>query len=103
MKQYFTGFFTATCLTISIFLFMGLDEGPKVMKPFIIDGEKGNTIFTGAQIIITNNNHSKISASIGVEENGGGFISVANIKGKSVGVMRVDQRNSGVINLLDSG
>jgi len=32
MKQYFTGFFTAVCLTVSFFLFMGSKQ--KTLKDF---------------------------------------------------------------------
>ena len=74
MKQYFTGFFTAVCLTASVFLFMGTQNknlGDIVVNSISIKGENGETnIYDG--YIQTNNADGKEIAYLGTGENGWG-------------------------------
>ena len=43
MNNYFTGFFTASCLAVSSFFFMGSRAAQKINEPILIVGEKGTT------------------------------------------------------------
>ena len=47
MKNYFTGFITATCLTASLFLLMGSQNIKTQTEPIIITSEKGTTKIGG--------------------------------------------------------
>lgn len=59
MKQYFTGFFTAVCLTASAFLFMGsqTDDTTRVeslvAKEIILEGENGYTMISDGGWMMT--------------------------------------------------
>ena len=50
MKQYFTGFFTATCLAASLFLFMGAKKTKVQTEPLLIKSERGTTTIGGGFI-----------------------------------------------------
>ena len=50
MKQYFTGFFTAACLTTSLFLFTGAQKANTQSEPIIIKSEEGTTTIGGGFI-----------------------------------------------------
>ena len=73
MKQYFTGFFTATCLSFSLFLFMGAQNTKASSDPIIITSDNGTT---------------KI---------GGGFIEIDSPSGKKIFDVRVGDFNHGAL------
>ena len=56
MKQYFTGFFTAICLTLSLFLFIGASSKYKRIKTNMIsvNGKDGTTLIMDGTIITMN-------------------------------------------------
>ena len=70
MKQYFTGFFTAVCLTTSVFLFVGAND-VELKESMIFKNENGNLIIDGNGIKLWNASGSNILASFGQNENGG--------------------------------
>ena len=84
MKQYFTGFFTAVCLTASVFIFMGTQNknlGDIVVNSISIKSENGETnIYDG--YIQTNNADGKLTAYLGTGESGGGHVQTFNADGK---------------------
>ena len=80
MKQYFTGFITAVCLTSSLFLFMGsqiIDEAEVI---FLRDE---SDLFTGLGPgeIYLENPDGEVAIRIGINGNGG-FIKTYNNEGK---------------------
>lgn len=77
MRQYFTGFFTATLLTASIFLFMGVQKTKTVSEPLIIVSDKGTTII------------------------GGGFIEIDSPSGKKIFDIRVGDFNHGSLSIYN--
>ena len=77
MKQYFTGFFTATCLSFSLFLFMGAQNTKPSSDPIIITSDNGTT---------------KI---------GGGFIEIDSPSGKKIFDVRVGDFNHGALALYN--
>ena len=55
MKQYFTGFFTAICLTASVFLFMGQQNSDEMeAKSIVFKGVNGTTFIEGGRIFVYN-------------------------------------------------
>ena len=56
MKQYFTGFFTAICLILSLFLFVGASSKYKRINTNMISvkGEDGTTLIMDGTIITMN-------------------------------------------------
>ena len=57
MKQYFTGFFTAMSLVISIFLFIGASSNKKIeAKMITVKGEDGTTLIMDGTIVTLNKN-----------------------------------------------
>ena len=86
MKQYFTGFFTAVCLTASVFLFMGAQNknlGDVTVKSLRVEDDEGNPMVIidsfekGGGITVWNKNIS-IVADISVSDNSGGIIKTYN-------------------------
>ena len=78
MKQYFTGFFTASCLTISTFLFIGANTANENLGDITVDsitlnGEFGGTIIMGGGILFSNKDNQQ-SLLIGSGDAGGGSI-----------------------------
>ena len=67
MKQYFSGFFTAVCLTASVFLFFGAND---VKDELIIKDENGTTVINGLGLQ-TYNLDGKVTAFIGNSVDGG--------------------------------
>ena len=66
MKQYFTGFFTAVCLTASVFLFMGSQNknlGAIEVESIVLKGENGKTIIMPGILAIYNNDDTKDNIS----------------------------------------
>ena len=103
MKQYFTGFFTATCLTASLFLFMGAQKTKVQTEPLLIKSERGTTTIGGGfieldgasgkklfEVAVSKSNHGRLSlfnknglitASVSASEEGNGYVKVHNNKG----------------------
>ena len=112
MKQYFTGFFTAICLTTSLFLFMGAQNTNAYTEPLIIKGGRGTTTIGGGfievdgasgkklfEVVVSNSNHGQLSmfnkngvitTSVSASDEGDGFVKVHNNKG----IRAVDIRSS---------
>ncbi|MDA9594285.1 hypothetical protein N9S34_00920 [bacterium] len=77
MKHYFTGFFTATCLVSSLFLFMGAQNTKANSKPIVIMSDKGTTTI------------------------GGGFIEIDSPSGKKIFDVRVNSFNHGELGVYN--
>ena len=84
MKQYFTGFFTAVCLTASVFLFMGSQNknfGDIEVDTITITSELGTTYLIGGGITFENKDGKDV-INIGISDDDGGFLSTYNADGK---------------------
>ena len=103
MKQYFTGFFTAVCLTASVFIFMGTQNknlGDIVVNSISIKSENGETnIYDG--YIQTNNADGKLTAYLGTGEGGAGYLSTYNEHEVMTGYFGTNTDNVGMILLSD--
>jgi len=124
MKQYFTGFFTAACLTTSLFLFVGAQNNNTQNRPLIIAGERGTTRIGGGfieidgpsgkklfEVLVDGSNHGQLSmfnkngrrtSSLSASEEGDGGLQVHNNSGTRV----VDIRSSsfgGFVRTYNSG
>ena len=99
MKQYFTGFFTAVCLTASVFIFMGTQNknlGDIVVNSISIKSENGETnIYDG--YIQTNNADGKLTAYLGTGEGGGGQVQTFNADGKLTTYLGTGESGSGFL------
>ena len=91
MKQYFTGFFTAFCLTASAFLFLGAqnnDLGDVIVRSLKVIDDEGNEVVTlasyklGGFIWVWNNRGSQ-AVEMSVDGNSGGYFRANDIEGKS--------------------
>ena len=83
MKQYFTGFFTAVCLTASVFLFMGSQNknfGDIEADSIIITSDLGTTTILGGGILVENEDGKNV-LSVAVGDDGGGFLETFNADG----------------------
>ena len=67
MKQYFTGFFTAVCLTTSLLFFFGFAD---IRDEIIVKDATGSALITGNRIVFFDNNGKK-SCEIGASDKGG--------------------------------
>ena len=88
MKQYFTGFFTAFCLTASAFLFLGAqnnDLGDVIVRSLKVIDDEGNEVVTLASYKL------------------GGFIWVWNSRGVQAVEMSVDGNSGGYFRANDIG
>ena len=91
MKQYFTGFFTAVCLTASVFIFMGSqnknlgDIEVNSISVRTADGKEPIYIGYGREgdgYIQTFNADGKQTANLGTSKEGGGHLKTYNADGK---------------------
>ena len=85
MKQYFTGFFTALCLSASFVLFVGSQKkslGSVVVDSIIVKGDDGSMTTIIGSGMITYNTNGKQSCYVGTADQGGGVIRTSNINGK---------------------
>ena len=83
MKQYFTGFFTAVCLTASVFMFMGSQNknlGDIIVDSITIKGELGVTTIMGGGIIFYSSN-GEPKVMLGASESNG-FLLIYNSDSK---------------------
>ena len=99
MKQYFTGFFTAVCLTASVFIFMGSQNknlGDIVVNSISIKGENGETnIYDG--YIQTNNADGKLTTYLGTGNNSGGHVQTHNADGKQTAYLGTGEGGGGFL------
>ena len=110
MKQYCIGFITASCLTASIFLFMGAkkktfddltvkmitivdDKGKKVGEI----GNKNNRVF----LWLSPSQYKGRMISL-TSQKQGGTLKIANGNGKEVISMRAGKNDSGILNISNS-
>ena len=126
MNQYFTGFFTAVCLTASVFIFMGSQNknlGDIEANSIKIKGVYGETTILDGTIITynadgkqtsylgtgdggggfltTNNADGKQTAYLGTGESGSGFLATHNTLGVMTGYFGTNQDNDGIVTLSD--
>jgi len=103
MKQYFTGFFTATCLATSLFLFTGAQNTKTQTESLVIKSERGTTTIGGGfievdgasgkklfEVTVSSSNHGQLSmfnkngvltTSVSSSDEGDGFVKVHNSRG----------------------
>ena len=101
MKQYFTGFFTAVCLTASVFLFMGSQNknlGDIVAKSIRImgDGKSGETNIVGG-VLQTESIRIRGDGKLGETLIVGGGIGIMSNVGKSVVILSSTKDGTGNI------
>ena len=126
MKQYFTGFFTAVCLTASVFIFMGSQNknlGDIKVNSIYITGELGTTLISGGVMGIKNKDGNYVNlvevndegggqlqtfnadgnrtAYVGTGEGGIGFLTTHNEHGVMTGYFGTNNKNDGVAALSD--
>ena len=79
MKQYFTGFFTAMILTISIFLFIGASTNKKKIEAGMITvkGKDGKTLIMDGTIV-TLNKDGFVTGYFGNDKSKNGIITLFN-------------------------
>tara|TARA_B100001250_G_scaffold290609_1_gene252366 strand:- start:61 stop:327 length:267 start_codon:yes stop_codon:yes gene_type:complete len=79
MKQYFTGFFTAMILTISIFLFIGASTNKKKIEAEMITvkGKDGKTLIMDGTIV-TLNKDGFVTGYFGNDKSKNGIITLFN-------------------------
>tara|TARA_A100000164_G_scaffold53474_1_gene42029 strand:+ start:169 stop:798 length:630 start_codon:yes stop_codon:yes gene_type:complete len=82
MKNYFNGFITSTCLTASLFLFVGSQNVKTHSGPIVITSEKGTTKIGGGFIEIDGPSGKKIFDVV-VGDGNHGELTVYNKNGKS--------------------
>ena len=91
MKQYFTGFFTAFCLTTSAFLFLAArnnDLGDVIVRSLKVVDDEGDEVVTlasyelGGFIWVWNSKGSQ-AVEMSVDGNSGGYIRANDVEGKS--------------------
>ena len=127
MKQYFTGFFTALCLTTSLFLFMGSQRknlGDIEVESIVLKGETGKTVILpgfietynadgkktcylgGGEgevgIIKTYNADGKKTCYLGTGESGGGMIATSNEDGKETCYLGKGKGGDGLFTLSNN-
>ena len=97
MKQYFTGFFTATCLTASVFIFLGAENKNlgdiEVNSIKVMDKNNRITVHLGTNIIGggwlgTYNEDGKKTSYLGTGEGGTGILVKYNADGKETIFLR---------------
>ena len=78
MKQYYTGFFTAVCLTTSLFLFIGSQNSQEIeARSLILKGVSGTTSIIGGNISMYNN-EGKQTAYLGTTNDGSSWLVLYN-------------------------
>ena len=99
MKQYFTGFFTALCLTTSFFLFLGarIDQN-EFNKPIMIKGIKGYTYLDGDGIYFTSQKSNNVKVFFGIDGQDNGLIRLNNSSNKEMAFLGV-KNNDGIFQM----
>ena len=90
MKQYFTGFFTAVCLTASVFIFMGSQNknlGDIVVHSISVQNDGKEVVWLGTGeggigFLSTYNEDGKETSFLGTSLEGFGFMRTFNADGK---------------------
>ena len=85
MKQYFTGFFTALTLSISLYLYFSNLSQPNYAtnKPITIEDDRGKIIITSESIRIFNKAKGEV-VFLGSSTRNAGSIEIKNDKGYNV-------------------
>ena len=85
MKQYFTGFFTAFTLCISLYIFFSSSSKPnyETNKPITIEDDRGKIIITSESIRIFNKAKGEV-VFLGSSNRNSGSIEIRNHKGYNV-------------------
>jgi len=86
MKQYLTGFFSAFCISISLFLFLDKDikaSNDTKTDKIIIEGPNGTTIIRGGTIELFNAKNQEI-LSLGYNRKMDGQINIKNNMGYNI-------------------
>tara|TARA_A100001015_G_scaffold184424_1_gene205191 strand:+ start:1082 stop:1378 length:297 start_codon:yes stop_codon:yes gene_type:complete len=85
MRQYFTGFFTALCLTTSLYFFISSDSSSNepVNLPIIIEDDKGKVVINSESIRFYNKEKEEI-LFVGSTVREAGSIQIKNNKGYNV-------------------
>ena len=85
MKQYFTGFFTALTLSISLYLYFSNLSQPNYAtnKPITIEDDRGKIIITSESIRIFNKAKGEV-VFLGSSNRNSGSIEIKNDKGYNV-------------------
>tara|TARA_B100000902_G_scaffold383503_1_gene422443 strand:- start:59 stop:439 length:381 start_codon:yes stop_codon:yes gene_type:complete len=89
MKQYFTGFFTALCLSISLFMVMKNEKDENsgsIDSKIILNGDSGKTVIEGGSMRIFNQDGKEI-AFIGVCDRLAGKVQLKNKLGYKIASM----------------
>jgi len=98
MKQYFTGFFTAVCLTASVFLFMGSQNknlGDIEANSISIVSPEGTTKILGGMIETFNKDEQLMTSNYSSEN--GGLFKIYNSNGYMTGMLATTTINSGIL------
>ena len=96
MKNYFTGFITAICLTASLFLFMGSQNIKTQTEPIIITSEEGTTKIGGGFIEIDSPSGKKIF-DVNVGNSNHGELTIYNKNGNSISEVSANEEGDGYI------
>tara|TARA_B100001765_G_C19226655_1_gene216275 strand:+ start:171 stop:467 length:297 start_codon:yes stop_codon:yes gene_type:complete len=83
MKQYFTGFITAVCLTASSFMFIGAES--KNMGDIEVNSIK----------VVDNN--GRITVNLGTNVIGGGWLGTYNANGKKTSYLGTGEGGTGIL------
>ena len=95
MKQYFTGFFSAVCLTASAFLYIGATD---VKENIILRDKNGRSTFINALGMTSYNSDGKVTAFFGTDlENDCGQFKIANSYEEIRLAGYVDSKNNGAL------
>ena len=95
MRQYFTGFFTAVCLTSSIFIFMGSKN--KNLGDITVSSISIYPGKYGGGYVKTYNEDGKQTSYLGTGEGGVGLFGVHNAMGSQVAYFGAGEFGSGFV------
>ena len=101
MNDYFTGFFTASCLVVSSFFFMGSKAAQKINEPILIVGERGTTKIGGGFIEIDGPSGKKIFDII-VGKNSNGELTIYNKNSINIAKITSNDDGDGFFNLYNN-
>ena len=100
MKQYFTGFITATCLITSLFLFVGAKSNNKLSEPLIISGENGTTRIGDGYIEVDGPSGKKLF-EVKVGPFNHGLMTIFNKNGKNIFSFNSSENGDGKFELYN--
>ena len=86
MQKYFTGFFTAVCLTSSIFIFMGSQNrslGHIKAETIVVTNELGQTLINGDGMTLVNQ-YGKIVFASGIATDDSGYLQTFSKDGQEM-------------------